>query len=121
MDSIIQPYEPAGHDLTGHASLNFHKKENFDLFAANLAGYNPDRFTPVALKIMVEKNEVIVTLYALDKSKQEMATDFPEDKLPVKKFKLTMNWIHFMGHIKQFDLILSDGSFDLKDMKVINK
>jgi hypothetical protein len=121
MDSIIQPFETDGHDLTGRASLNFHEKENFDIFAAGIAGYNPDRFTPVALKIFVERNEVIVTLYALDKSKQETATNFPADKLPVKKFKLAMNWIHFLGHIKQFDLILSDGSYDLKDMLVINK
>jgi hypothetical protein len=118
---ITQPFETQGHDLSGHASLNFHDRENFNTFASKIAGYNPDRFDPVALKIFVEKNEVIVTLYALDKSAQEQSTVFPEDKLPVRKFKLVMNWTKFLSHIRQFDMIVSDGSFDLKDMVIINK
>jgi hypothetical protein len=121
MEPIIQPFETAGHDLTGNAALNFYDRENFNTFAAKLAGYNPDRFDPVALKVYVEGTDIIVTLYALDKSKQEQSNDFPSDKLPVRKFKLEMNWVKFLSHIKQFDLIVTDGNFDIKDMVILNK
>jgi hypothetical protein len=121
MDPITQPFETAGHDLSGQASLNFYDRDNFNTFAAKLAGYNPDRFDPAALKIYVEGKEVVVTLYAVDKSKQERTDSFPDDKLPVHKFKLAMNWMEFLGHIKQFDMVVSDGNYDLRDMLVINK
>lgn len=121
METVIQPFETMGHDLFGHASLSFCNKDNFNSFAAKLAGYNPDRFEPVALKIYAGKSDVIVTLYAVDKSRQEQPAEISVDKLPVKKFKLEMNWMKFLSHIKQFDLIVSDGSFDVKDMVVINK
>jgi hypothetical protein len=121
MDPITQPFETIGHDLSGQASLNFYDKDNFNTFAAKIAGYNPDRFDPVALKVYVEGSEVIVTLYAVDRSKQEQTDSFPPDKLPVRKFKLEMNWLKFLSYIKQFDMVVSDGSFDIRDMVVVNK
>lgn len=115
-----QPFEKSGHGLTGFASLDFHKKEDFNVLAANITDYNPDRFDPVALKIMVGESTIIATLYAFDKSAREKES-YPADKLPVKKFKLEMEWKQFMGYVKHFDLIVSNETYAIADMVVINK
>ncbi len=76
---------------------------------------------PLHIKIYVENSDIIVTLFALDKSAQEQLTAFPIHKLPVRKFKLTMNWGEFLSHVKQFDLVVSDGAFDLGNIEITNK
>lgn len=115
-----QPFEKSEHDLTGVAALDFLDNEDFNVFAAKITGYNPDRFDPVALKIMASESSVIVTLYAMDKSARETA-HYPDDKLPVKKFKMEMEWSELMRHIKHFDIVVSNESYSLSDMVVINK
>ncbi len=115
-----QPFETREHGLTGFAALDFHKKEDFNVFAANITDYNPDRFDPVALKIMASEASIIVTLYALDKSAREKDS-YPDDKLPVKKFKMEMEWLQFIRYIKHFDLIVSNDAYSIADILVINK
>lgn len=115
-----QPFEKREHDLTGVAALDFLDTEDFNVFAAKITGYNPDRFDPVALKIMAGESSVIVTLYALDKSAREK-DQYPDDKLPVKKFKMEMEWQQLMQQIKHFDIIVSNSEYTLSDMVVINK
>lgn len=115
-----QPFEKREHGLTGYATLDFHKKEDFNVFAANIADYNPDRFDPVALKLLASESQVIVTLYALDKSAREKE-GYPDKKLPVKKFKLEMAYREFMLYIKHFDLIVSNEAYSIADIVVINK
>ncbi|MES2559363.1 MAG: hypothetical protein V4590_06460 [Bacteroidota bacterium] len=115
-----QPFEKREHGLTGYASLDFHLKEDFNVFAANITEYNPDRFDPVALKIMASESTLIVTLFALDKSAREKSS-YPDDKLPVKKFKMEMEYQQFMSLIKHFDLIVSNETYPIADIVVINK
>ncbi|MDP1727299.1 MAG: hypothetical protein Q8M15_10990 [Bacteroidota bacterium] len=50
----------------------------------SILSINPDRFDPVALKIFIQNKKPIVTLFAVDKYKQEQFT-YPSNKLPVKK------------------------------------
>ena len=118
MKKSEQPFETREHDLSGKASVDLN--EDFSQFAAKLAGYNPDRFDPVAMKVFLEKENLIVTVFALDKYKQDQS-NYPQDKLPVKKFKMEMSWSEFVSHIKGFDFIVSDGAFDIQDMLVENK
>src|SRR5687767_9664469 len=96
-----QPFETRAHDLTGTAAVDFYNKDDFNSFAASLAKYNPNRFDPVALRVFVQKGKPIVTLYALDTHKQEQS-DYPTDKLPVKKFKLKLSWEDFLKYVKGF-------------------
>ena len=49
------------------------------------------------LRSMFRKGEFIVTIYAVDKFRQEK-DDYPKDKLPVKKFKLFLKWEEFFPH-----------------------
>ncbi len=114
-----QPFESGGHDLAGFASLDFYAKQNFNTFARNISGYNPDRFDPIALKIYVQHKKVIVTLYALDKFKQLPPAE--KSRLPVRKFKIRISWLNLLSQVKHFDLILSEGKHDIKEMLVMNK
>jgi hypothetical protein len=115
-----QPFETDAHDLTGSAAVDFYDKDDFNTFAAQLAKYNPNRFDPVALRVFVQKGAPIVTLYALDTQKQEQS-DYPADKLPVKKFKLKISWAEFFKYVKRFDFTVSNQAFDLQDILVLNK
>ena len=117
---IKQPFERSEHDLTGMASIDLYRKDDFNSFAARFANYNPNRFDPVALRVFVQKGKPLITLFALDTYKQEQSR-YPVDKLPVKKFKLALGWDDFFKYIKRFDFTVSNEAFDLKNMLVTNK
>lgn len=118
MKKKSQPFEKNAHDLTGHASLDLYT--DFSALAAQITKFNADRFDPVALKVFSEKGKLIVTLYALDKSRKE-TMELPRKKFPVKKFKMEMTWEQFITHIKNFDVVVTSPQYDIADMVVENK
>lgn len=116
MKTRKQPFDYDHHDLAGHASLDFPGRVSFQDFAVRLTGYNPDRFKPVALRFFVQRGEPILTLYALDVTKEKL-----NGKLPVKKFKAKIPLSDLLILVKRFDFTVSDGEYDLKDLLVSNK
>ena len=120
MKKINQPFETGQHDLAGYDAIDFYDKENFNSFAFKLTNYNPDRYEPVALRIFVQTGNPVITLFAVDKFKRKQS-NYPKDKLPVKKFKLLLTWEEFTRNIKRCDLTVSNNAFDIKDMRVLNK
>jgi hypothetical protein len=115
------PFETRFHSLNGNAAMDLHRKEDLNGLAATLIhNYNPDRFDAVALRFFVQKNEPVITLYAVDKYKQEN-DNYPKDKLPVKKYKLKLSFAEFLKHIKRFDLTVSNDAYDIADILVMNK
>lgn len=114
-----QPFESSGHSLSGKASLELLNNEGFNIFASKLTDYNPDRFEPVALKVYASFSGFIITLYALDKDRQERSANV--EKLPVHKFKMEMDSLTFLNCIRSFDLVVSNNAFDIQDIEVINK
>ena len=119
-EKLRQPFETKEHDLTGSASIDFYDNDDFNSFASSLLDYNPNRIDPIALKVFVQNGEPLITLFALDTFKQEQS-NYPSDKLPVKKFRLSLSWDDFFKHVKRFDFTVTNEAFDLKDMLVINK
>jgi hypothetical protein len=115
-----QHFETREHDLTGHASVDLYEKD-FNVFGSRLVKYNPDRFDAVALKVFVKKGKPVVTLFAVDKYKQEESSNYPKDKLPVKKFKVNIEWSNFIASVKQFDFVVSNEAYDIDDILVLNK
>ena len=113
-------FETRGHDLTGFASVELYEKD-FNLLGCRLANYNPDRFDAVALKVFVKAGNPLVTLFALDKYKQKQSSTYPKNKLPVKKFKINIEWRDLIPLVKQFDFVVSNGKYDLANMLVENK
>src|ERR1043165_3191629 len=111
-----KPFETKFHSLNGNANVDLHPKEDLNALAAKLiSNYNPDRFDAVALRFFVQKNEPVVTLYAVDKFKQEN-DNYPKNKLPVKKYKLKLSFSEFLRHIKKFDLTVSNDAYDIADI-----
>lgn len=115
-----QPFEKKAHDLTGNAAVDLYGKD-LNLFASKMGlATNPDRFELFAYKLFAEKGDLILTFFAVDKYKQEQS-NYPKDKLPVKKFKLSITWEDFMKYTRRFDFVVSNGAFDISDMLVLNK
>jgi hypothetical protein len=86
----------------------------------NFNNYNHDQYEAVAIRLYFGK-EVVVTLYALDKVRQE-GTTYHKDKLPVKKFK--MNAVYsadVLSFIDEFNFTITTGNYPIEDMEVINK
>ena len=116
-----QPFETDAHLLTGKSAMDLYRKEDLNSLAVRLIpNYNPDRFDASALRLFVQKNVPVITLFAVDKQKQEENT-YPSNKIPVKKFKIRMSFEDFMKHFKRFDVTLTNDAYDIGDMLVINK
>ena len=116
-----QSFERDAHSMTGSGSLDLFKKQDLNALAVDMIpNYNPDRFDAFGLRFYANNREPVITLYAVDKSKQEQG-DFPKDKLPVKKFKLRYDFQNFIKMIKSMDMTLTTQAYDIDDMLVINK
>ncbi len=115
-----QPFETEGHDFSGMASLDLHDAPAFYSFLARAAKYDPDRYDPVALKVYITENHPTVTLFVVDKTAQETGT-YPKDKLPVRKLKLQLMWSELFTFVRRFDIVVTTGAYDVKDILVINE
>lgn len=118
MEHKTQPFETAGHDLTGAASLEFHEHENIQSFTSLIPGMDIARFDPVALKIYLTGETPIITLYAHPKDGNEKDEN---GKTPVRKFKVPISWIDLFKFVKSFDLVLHDGKYEIENMIVDRK
>src|SRR5438045_90776 len=111
-----QPFETRFHNLSGNAAIDLFGKDDINSLSQKLiANYNPDRFEATALRFFIQKGKPIITIYAVDKFKQEK-NNYPKDKLPVKKFKLSIPFEAFLQHLKRFDFTVSNDAYDIKDI-----
>lgn len=117
MEQKSQPFETQGHDLTGAASLEFHNNQDMESFTSLIPGLDMDRFDPVAIKIFLTGEAPLITIYATEKNGR-IKSDWPEGKIPVRKFKTPITWPELFRFVKSFDLVLHDGNFDIEKMKV---
>jgi hypothetical protein len=108
-------------DLGGAVSIKFKDGEAFNQYCAkHIPEYNPDRFEVMALRFYYGK-ETIVTLYSVDKNRIE-GTNFSKDKMPVKKFKLNMDFLKdILPFVEECNFTLTTGNYPLMDMEVINR
>jgi len=91
-----------------------------DVCEKYIANYNRDRFEAIAIRVFIGK-ESVVTIYALDKHRQEGST-YNSEKLPVKKFKLTTIPVsELFSFCDSFNFTLSTGVHHIEDMEVMNK
>lgn len=108
-------------DLTGEISVSLAGGQSLDdVFARYIHDYNRDRFEALAVRVFVGK-EVVVTLYAADKVRQEDST-VSMDKVPVKKFKITaMPLQELIPYLESFNCTLSTNNYPIEAMEVTNK
>ena len=65
--------------------------------------------------------KIIVTLYALDKVRQE-SSNFDSNKLPVKKFKsIVFDFTDILTYLDELNFTISTGNYPLEEIEVINK
>ncbi|MEP7318237.1 MAG: hypothetical protein ABI921_05840 [Panacibacter sp.] len=108
-------------DISGTLSVTLANGQSLDDFCMqHIAEYNRDRFEAMAIRVFIGK-ETVITIYALDKHRQE-GTTFNHDKIPVKKFKLDMPDLSTLfSYCDSLNFTLSTGSYQIDDMEVINK
>jgi hypothetical protein len=108
-------------ELKGPISLKLSVGKTIEEFCEkHFNNYNRDQFEMVALRFYLGK-EIIVTLYALDKVRQE-GSNFNYSKLPVKKFKSNaLDFADVLPYIDELNFTLSNGNYPLEEMEVINK
>ncbi|HMK04741.1 MAG TPA: hypothetical protein VK489_11140 [Ferruginibacter sp.] len=108
-------------DLTGEVSVTLDDSQSLDdLCSKYIYDYNRDRFEPLALRIFIGK-EIVATLYAVDKVRQEDSNLDP-DKIPVKKFKVPGIPLHeLFRYIASLNLTLTTNLYPMESMQVMNK
>ena len=107
--------------ITGEMSVKMANGQTLDDFCVqHIHEYNRDRFEALAVRVFVG-DETVITIYAVDKMRQEGST-FSDGKIPVKKFKLnTLPLSALFSYCDSFNCTLSTGNYPLEDMEVINK
>jgi hypothetical protein len=108
-------------ELEGKISFRLKPGKSLDEFCErNFDNYDRDRFEAVAIRFFFAQ-EMIITVYALDKARQE-GTNFNFDKIPVKKFKMNrVSFPEFTAFVNEFNFTLTAGNFSIEDIEVINK
>jgi len=113
--------DPVTEDIKGTLTVNMANNQTLDdLCAAYIPEYNRDRFEAFAIRLFLG-DETVVTIYAVDKNRQE-GSNFNVEKLPVKKFKLTgISLPDLFSYCGSFNCTLTTGNYEMDDMEVINK
>lgn len=108
-------------EITGTLKVQMANNLSLDDFCAeHINEYNRDRFEAFAIRIFVA-DETVITVFALDKLRQEDTALNPE-KIPVKKFKITNVPVSAVfSYCNSFNCTLTTGNYDLDDMEVQNK
>lgn len=108
-------------ELRGSFLLKLCPGKTLDEFCErNFNNYDRDRFEAIAIRLFYGK-EIIMTLYALDRTRQE-GSNFDFNKLPVKKFKINFRSLpEILSFVDEFNFTLGVGNYSLEDMVVINK
>ncbi|MDQ3047727.1 MAG: hypothetical protein M3R27_09285 [Bacteroidota bacterium] len=109
------------HGISGGISVRLKNGKTLDdICIDNIPEYDRDRFEAVAIRVYAGK-EIIVTIYAMDKVRQE-GNNFLPDKYPVKKFKLeNLPFEKLYTYLEDFNFTLSSGNYALEEMQVLNK
>ena len=108
-------------DVSGEIAVTLANGQTLDDFCAqHILDYNRDRFEAFALRVFLGK-ETVITIYAVDKIRQEDSSVAPE-KIAVKKFKInTIPVNELYSYVESLNFTLTTGNYQLKDMEVTNK
>lgn len=108
-------------DISGELAVKLANNQTLNDFCLQyIPNFNLDRFEAFAIRVFVA-HETVITVYAVDKTRQE-GTTFNPEKIPVKKFKLTTIALSdILSYCASFNCTLTTGNYRLEDMQVINK
>jgi len=108
-------------NISGSIAIKLANGQTLDDFCAeHIENYNRDRFEAIAIRLFVG-NETVITIYALDKLKQEV-DKYDVSKIPVKKFKITtLKANSLFSYCSSINFTLATGNYSIEDMLVLNK
>jgi hypothetical protein len=108
-------------DISGTLAVNFANGQTLDDFCSeHILDYNRDRFEAIAIRVFIGK-ETIITIYALDKPRQE-GDNYDPSKIPVKKFKITtLSANDLFSYCDSLNFTLGTGNYTIDDIEVMNK
>jgi len=108
------------HGISGGIAVKLKPGKSLDDFCMeHLPTYNPDRLEVIAIRLFAGK-ETIITVYALDKSRQDLG-NYDKSKLPVKKFKIeNLPAGKLFEYFEEYNFTLSTGNYSIEDMDVTN-
>lgn len=113
------PYDH--HGISGSISVKLQAGRKLDDFFLNiLPTFDRKRFEILAIRIFSGR-ENIITLYALDKTLLKREREI-NGKLPVKKIKLYgLNIQDLFNFFDSYNLTISTGKYDLKEILITNR
>jgi len=119
MEKHIPKIETRYDDMAGAVSLNFNETMDFNAFSESVMGINLLQYEPVSLRIYLNHKDMVVTVFAIDK--KFLITE-PQNagKIRVKKFKKEVAPEILFSYIRQIDLTLVNGDFDVESFEVVN-
>lgn len=112
------PAETRFDDLSGAISMNFAENHDINNFSKKVANINTEQYQPICLRIYIQ-SEVIITIYAIDKSQYE-THKAKTGKILVRKFKLDITLQELFSWFRQIDFTLVAGDYKVEDLEVIN-
>lgn len=119
MEKHIPRIETRYDDMAGAVSLNFNETMDFNAFSESVMGINLLQYEPVSLRIYLNHKDMVVTVYAIDKKNMLTEPQIP-GKIRVKKFKKEVAPEILFSYIRQIDLTLVNGDFDIESFEVMN-
>jgi hypothetical protein len=102
----------------GKITVKVHNENDVESFCKRfIPGFDPGRYKVLAVRVFAA-GEFIVTVYAIDKLREDAGSD----DLKVRKFKLeNVTMQNLFNLVEAFNFTVSDPRYALDHMKVLNK
>ena len=109
-------------DLNGEISFKLKDEQSLnELFTRYVPDFNPDRLEPYAFRMLLGKENVL-TLFAVDSFKQDNSTILDNDKIPVKKYKISSIPLQeILAFFEELNFTVTTNNYPVESLLVINK
>jgi hypothetical protein len=119
MEKHIPTLETRFYDLAGTSSLNFNKDFDLEKLATELTSIDLSKYKPLAVKVYMDK-EIILTFFAADKEYLAQEDALENERIPIKKFKVTVDQATLSRYVKTIQFTLVCDEHKVENFEVIN-
>lgn len=106
-------------EMYGQITMQFDHSGLEKLCNRFIAGYDPQRFRVVAVRLFCGK-EIVLTIFVEDRLKESAA--IPEGKFPVKKIKTELRSVaELLECAGSFNFTVANPAYNIDEMEVMNR